>query len=192
MISNDQITTPLPSAIIDHEARRGSNQTPFLPYAEGQVRLAHITQEVLSKLYTERRVTRSWPQIHAIISSLLAELEEWALGAQLTVSEVAAANEIHDVQSVMLRKQYCRINILITRPSLRRIERCSELGTDDFTSFDQDVAEACIRTAHEVVSLLPDEVDLKVLYEKGPWWTITHNSMLIPPTLPHLSAFTFR
>jgi hypothetical protein len=175
MIRKDQVTTPLPSDMIDHEARRGPNQTPSLPYLEGQVSLTLITQEVLSKLYTERRAIRLWPQIHAIMSSLLAKLDEWALEVQSQVYEAIPANQIHDVESAMLRKQYCRVKILITRPSLRRIERCSETGSEDFTVFDQEVAEECIRTANEAVSLLPDEVDLKALYERGPWWTATHN-----------------
>jgi hypothetical protein len=179
MICNEQVTTPLPSNLMDREARRGSNQTPSLAYSEGQVRLALITQQVLSKLYTEQRAMRSWPQIHAIISSLVTELDEWASEAQAHTSEAIAADMSHDVQSVVIKKQYCRMKILITRPSLRRIERCVERGSEDFTAFDGEVAEACIQTAQEVVSLLPDDMDLKALYETEPWWTATHNGNLL-------------
>jgi hypothetical protein len=175
-VRGDQCTAPLPSEILDRPSRHDFSQTPSLLYQEAQIRIATITQEALSKLYNENRNPRLWPQIHAVITSTTVELDRWAVDVQSRIPEAAHDKAMHKVQLIMLRKQYYRTKILITRPSLQRIERCSEIGSEDFSAFDQEVAEACIHAAQGVVSLLPENINLNVLYENGPWWTTTHNS----------------
>jgi len=184
MIRSDEITTPLPSDVAERRSRHEDQRMPFMSYADAQVRIAVITQEVLSKLYTERRAARSWAQMHAIITSMMSELDDWAAEAvQQQVQEPRPLTE-YDFQQMMLGKLYCRTKMFITRPSLRRIERCSEADTEEFDSFDQEAAGACIKTAQEFASLLPRNLDLKSLYEQGPWWILVHNSECFPPSLP--------
>lgn len=177
MIRSDEITTPLPSDVSERRSRHEDQRMPFMSYADAQVRIAVITQEVLSKLYTERRAARSWAQMHAIITSMMSELDEWAVEAVQQQGPKPRSLTEYDVQQFMLRKLYCRAKMFITRPSLRRIERCSEADTEEFDSFDQEAAEACIKTAQEFTSLLPRDLELKRLYEQGPWWMLVHNSM---------------
>ena len=176
MLRSEDVTAPLPSDVAEDRHPKDPINTPAISFLDAQVRLAVITQEILSHLYTKRRASRSWAQTHAIITSMMSELDEWSSEAISQHLEGAEMTPDYDLQQISLKKQYFRIKILIARPSLGRIERCSEAGTDDFTLFDQETAEACVQTAHEVASLLPDEVDLKLVYEKGPWWTIMHNS----------------
>lgn len=185
MLRSDDITTPLPSDIEDDQTQQDPSIAPAIPYPDAQVRIAVITQEVHTLLYMKRRSPRSWAQTHAIITSMISELDDWALEA-MPQQQLEGAQMLpnYDVQQTMLRKQYCRVKILITRPSLRRVELCHETGTDDATPFDQEIAETCIRTAQDVASLLPEKIDLKLVYEKGPWWTIMHNSELFSPTFP--------
>ncbi|KAF2830636.1 hypothetical protein CC86DRAFT_284453 [Ophiobolus disseminans] len=177
ILRSDDITTPLPSDMEDDPRKTISTVALPILFPDAQVRLAVITQEVLSTLYTRRRTPRSWAQAHAIIMSMNSELDEWALDAMPPNPEGSYTIPDLDGQQRMLRKQYYRLRILITRPSLRRIERCFETGSSEFTAFDQDVAETCIQTAQDVASLLPDDVNLDLVYHKGPWWTIMHNIM---------------
>lgn len=174
MLRSQDISTPFPSVV--SEQRHSKEHMPATSFPDGQVRLAIITQNVLSKLYTNRRAVRYWAQVHQIMTSMMSELEEWASEAVPQNVELGHVTPNHEVQQVMLMKQYYRTKILITRPALRRVERCFETGMDDFTSFDLETAEACIQTAQDVTALLPEHVDLKAVYEKGPWWTIMHNS----------------
>lgn len=176
MIQDYQVTTPLPSDVARNWVSHESHYTMRMHYPDAQVRIAMITQEVLSKLYTKRRAARSWAQMHAIITSMMSELDEWATEAVQQEDEELQSTSKHELRRSMLRKQYYRTKILITRPSLHRIERCTEAGTEDFDLFDQEAAEACITTAHEVASLLPKDMNPKAIYENGPWWTLTHNS----------------
>jgi hypothetical protein len=176
MIRSDEVTIPLPSALKEHRDRRESHHATNMSVPDAQVRLATITQEVQFQLYTERRSVRSTAQMQAIMTSLLSELDECTIGAMQQHEKELQPTPKHDSQQLMLNMQYCRVKILITRPALRCIERCTEAGNEDFTPFDQDVADACIKTAQDVASLLPKEVDLKYIYETGPWWTLVHNS----------------
>ncbi|KAH3949739.1 hypothetical protein HBI24_125950 [Parastagonospora nodorum] len=177
MVRSDEITTPLPSDVAERGSRHEDQRMPFMSYADAQVRIAVITQEVLSKLYTERRAARSWAQMHAIITSMMSELDEWAIEAVQPQEQEPRPLTEQDVQQIMLRKLYCRTKMFITRPSLRRIERCSEADTEEFDSFDREAAEACIKTAQEFTSLLPRDLNLKSVYEQGPWWVLMHNIM---------------
>jgi hypothetical protein len=147
-----------------------------MSFADAQVKLATITQIVLARLYTERRTPCSWAQTHARISSMMSELDAWALETVPQHPPVMQVVSEIEKQQLLLKKQYCRIRILIAWPCLHRIEQCLVTSSEDFTLFDHETAELCIRTAQDVAILLPDEVDLKVVFEKGPWWTIVHNS----------------
>jgi hypothetical protein len=178
MLRSDDITTPFPSEIEDELRQQTCTNISALSFADAQVRLAVITQKVQSLLYTKRKTARSWAQTHAIISSMMSELDEWSSEAMVEHLEEPHTVAEHEMQQTMLRKQYYRTKILVTRPSLRRVERCFETGVDDLTPFDQEVAETCVQTAQDVASLLPEEVNLKLVYEKGPWWIVVHNSEL--------------
>ncbi|KAF1911386.1 fungal-specific transcription factor domain-containing protein [Ampelomyces quisqualis] len=176
MLHNEYVTTPLPSTAADY-AQQSTAPTSSMAYPDAQIYLANLSQEILSNLYTERRSARSWPQIHAIMTAMQTELDDWAVEA---IPDPLEGPQTHDAQHMMLKKQYCRVRILITRPSLRRIERCSETGSEEFTASDQDFAETCIQTAQDVAAPLPNDVDARLLYEKGPWWTVVHNSKVSP------------
>jgi hypothetical protein len=178
MLRNDDVTTPLPSETDPDYNPQGSTTGPTsMVFPDAQVRVSVITQEVLSQLYIRRISARSWAQTHAVMTSMLSELDDWIAEAMPAHAEGDHVAPEYKMQQNMLRKQYYRVKILITRPALRRVERCFETGIDDVTPFDQEVAKACIQAAQEAASLLPDEVDLKLVYEKGPWWSITHNIM---------------
>ncbi|KAH7396751.1 fungal-specific transcription factor domain-containing protein [Phaeosphaeria sp. MPI-PUGE-AT-0046c] len=175
MLRIEDITTTLPSGI----SAQPSPKDPVQPssFLDMQVRMGTITQRVLATLYTEQREARSWSRVHTIIPKLMSELDAWAQEAVPDRAELVSAMTKDYAQQITMKKQYCRLKILITRPALRRIELCLHHGTEDFTAFDLETAEACIMTAHDVAALFPQEINLRIMYERGPWWTITHNIM---------------
>lgn len=183
MLRSDDIAAPLPIDALESQHEVDPINTPSMSYPDAQVRLAVITQEVLSTLYMKRQVFRTWTDAHASITALTAELDELAMETMRDLPTGSHTITDYEVRQTMLKKQFHRIRILITRPALRRVERCFERGIHDYTTLDHDVAKTCISTAQEVVKLLPDEMDSKLVYEKGPWWTITHNSEFSPCAL---------
>ncbi|KAF1935361.1 hypothetical protein EJ02DRAFT_131635 [Clathrospora elynae] len=178
IISNEDITTPLPSIAFGGQSQSILENRIDPVFMNADTNLNLLTQQVISKLYTQRRSTPSWVQIQKTIISLVADLDQWAVES-IPHFHVENWNWDYAQQRncLLLKLQYYRLKTLTTRPSLRRIERCFEAGTDDYTAVDQSVAEACIQAAQGVASLLAFESDVKALYEKGPWWSIVHNIM---------------
>jgi hypothetical protein len=176
MLRGEDVTTPLPSEVAEPLRPKKPVRSGSSTYPDSQVRLAILAQKTLWKLYTECKIARSWAQIHSVMTSLMLELEDWASEAMMPYTEASQAVLNHQMQHTILKFQYCRLKILIYRPALRRIECCSDTNIEDFVAFDQEAAEACIQTAQDVAALLPETLNAKILYEKGPWWSIVHNS----------------
>jgi hypothetical protein len=183
MLRSEDISTPLPSELTEYPHPKEGSHTPAMTFPDTQVRLAFITQDVVSKLYTERRVAQSWTQLQEAVTLLMSDLDDWAAQAMPKKSEKIRAEQDYEIQQVMLIKEYHRARIFITRPALRRIEQCFAANTDDFTVLDLEAAKRCIQTAQDVASLYPEEVNLQLVYETGPWWSIIHNSKC-----PHLQS----
>jgi hypothetical protein len=179
-IPSEDITTALPSSFLDDDIQSGFGKMTNVVFMDANCNLNLLTQQVISCLYTQRRTTPSWEQVQQMIVSLVGELDKWAVES-IPQFHGPNSNLSYDQQreGLLLKLQYYRLKILITRPSLRRIERCAEAGTDDFNSLDQSVAETCIQAAHDAATHLTAENDIKTLYEKGPWWCIVHNSTLM-------------
>ncbi|RMZ74495.1 fungal specific transcription factor domain-containing [Pyrenophora seminiperda CCB06] len=177
IIPNENITTPLPSAIpeVQIQDTTTSTDTRFL---DADANLNLLTQQVISDLYTQRRSSPSWDYIQQTIVSLVGDLDKWAVDCiPQFYQEPWNPTPGQQREVFMLKLQYYRLKILTTRPSLRRIERCYEAGNDEFNSLDQSVADMCIQAAQDVASLLAAEPNPTSLYEKGPWWCIVHNIM---------------
>jgi hypothetical protein len=177
IIPNEDITTPLPGAVTsDQTQRAGVVNFDFL---DADTNLNLLTQQIISNLYTQRRSVPSWDYLQQIAVSLVGDLDKWAVDCIPHVySEESSSTPVQQREVFLLKLQYYRLKILITCPSLRRVERCFEAGTDEFNSLDQSVAETCVQAARDVASLLAREPHVKSLYEKAPWWTIVHNSTL--------------
>ncbi|CAN9305979.1 unnamed protein product [Alternaria alternata] len=176
IIPNEDITTPLPGVLASDQTQgTGVVNSEFL---DADANLNLLTQRIISNLYTQRRSTPSWDYLQQITVSLVGDLDKWAVDQipELLSQEWNSA-PTQQRERFLLKLQYYRLKILCTRPSLHRVERCFEAGTDDFDSLDQSVADACVRAAQDVASLLASEPHMKSLYEKGPWWTIVHNFM---------------
>jgi hypothetical protein len=164
MLNSEDITITVPSALAENDCQQRA-----MHILDSQVRLATFTQEVMSGLYAERRAPRPWEQLQATMASLIEELDAMTL-------ETAQPLCTNDLHYQWLKRQHGGLRILISHPSLRRIERCIEKNIEDFTRFDLEVATSCIQTAQQVTSLLPAEMDREALYRAGPWWTIVHSS----------------
>lgn len=174
MLSTDDVTTTLPSELFDDNYQKDTIWNPTIAFLDIQIRISALTRKVMSSLYNERRAPRLWTHVHASITALMAELD--ALGLRTT-----HLTSHEEPQSQWLQKQHYRLAILITRPSLRRIERCVETLPEAFTAFDLEAAISCVHMAQQVALLLPVEMQLAPLYEQGPWWLVVHCSTSFPP-----------
>jgi hypothetical protein len=176
MLRSEDVTTPFPSEVTEPLRPKEPVWLEPSTYPNSQVRLAMLAQKTLWKLYTERKIARSWAQIHSVMTSLMLELEDWASEAMTQYTEASHAVGNYEMEHTILKFQYYKLKILINRPALRRIERCCDTNIEDFVAFDQEAAEACVQAAQDVAALLPGTLNTETLYEKGPWWSVVHNS----------------
>lgn len=174
MLRNEAISTLFPSELLAEQAEVDSDEAPTMGFQDAQVRLAISSQQILARLYTDQREIPSWASTHQTMIDLMTRLDTWAAEAMPR----RLRQETHpglDRLQLLLRKHYFGLKILITRPSLQRIEQCYDKKPEKIPVFDRTSAEICISSSQEVVALLPHEIDLSRLYERGPWWTIVHN-----------------
>ncbi|USP81639.1 uncharacterized protein yc1106_08913 [Curvularia clavata] len=180
-LPGEEITTPLSKAFFNTTASAHSQTTTKssnMAFLDANSNLYLLTQQAMASLYTQRKLAPSWSRVQETMVALVGDLDKWAVDY---VPQFHSENWTMDYEqqryNSLLKLQYYRVKILTTRPSLRRIERCTESGSGDFTHLDQSMAEACIRAASDVVAILGTAPDIATFYEKGPWWTIVHNVM---------------
>jgi hypothetical protein len=120
-----------------------------------------------------------WEQTQKEIISLTREIDEWVaealpegLGPVDFIQEYRAQRE-----QLLLRFHYHSARLIITRPSLCRLERRIKAQTDASAIFDQNTAETCVHAAQEITRLFPDQPDLMFIYQGSPWWCIVHYIM---------------
>lgn len=178
MIRQEDITIPFPGDARTQNSGAGAmEEASAAPLQEAQVCFSDLSQQVLLNLYAERRQPRQWVQVHTAITSLMSDLDDWAVQAMPAHLQGPDIDPRHDREQLHLKKNYYRLKILIARPCLYRIEKSIEAGDDNFSTVDRMYAEVCIQAANEAVELLPQTTNIPLLYEKSPWWTITHNLM---------------
>lgn len=159
--------------------RGPADQVAHDSFLGARVTIALIVQKALSKLYSPRASVESWEHIQQDIGSLTSEIDQWAVQAEL--AGLAPARSADDLgverERLLLSFQYHSARLLICRPCLCRIDRRIRNQSEGSINFNQKTAEACIEAAQSLTGLLPDQPDLKYIYQQCPWWCIVHNIM---------------
>ncbi|KAF2186020.1 hypothetical protein K469DRAFT_664510 [Zopfia rhizophila CBS 207.26] len=150
-------------------------------YLNSRVKIDVIIGKVLARLYMPEVVTISWEKAQVSMTELSAGLEEWIC------SLPPAFDFRHQSTAAAFRRErmslglnYLSAKMLITWPCLCKlgpVDRRIKKQTRSSTSFDLEMAEACVEAAKALTSMLPDCPDPIFLYRTGPWWSIVHNFM---------------
>jgi hypothetical protein len=147
-------------------------------FVNAYVRLDLIQHKILSNLYSARPAIHSWKHMQKEISSLTTELNEWALQAlpHGSFSAASIAEPCLGREQSVLHFCYLSAKICITRPCLCRLDRCPKGQSEESAEFNWRTAEACVQAALDLASLLPEPLNPRWIYEKGPWWSSVHMS----------------
>lgn len=189
-------SNPIPPALssAQSQVRQSFNSIEMVPnpdsFLNAYVELDLILHKTLSNLYSARPVIQSWKRVQKEISSLTAELNEWALQALLygSFSAASIAEPGLGREQSVLHFYYLSVKICITRPCLCRRDLRPKDQSEESAEFDRRTAEACVQAALDLALFLPEPFSPRWIYEKGPWWSIVHIIMqAITVLLPELA-----
>jgi len=161
-------------------------------YLDAYLSIGLITQKAIASLYSPRTATQTWDNIQSAITERTTELQKWKRGALpeedgVLYNPFPAPDGLREL--TLLRFSYYSLKILVTRPCLCRMERRIRGQTSGSADFNQKVAEACVKAAQDMVSMLPEQPNPQDLYETGPWWSIVHHRKYRPCPLANLLSF---
>lgn len=139
--------------------------------------LAIITQEIVKEVYSADTMALQ-AEIENRVRELRTQLEIWRLSLPEELDFTPGQNN----DSTWLR---CRLSLAFRYHSARIILGRSCLCRRDAdhnspaneSGFNHEMALLCLESAKCMLSLLPDEPDVKQLYEICPWWCILHYLM---------------
>jgi hypothetical protein len=148
-------------------------------FLQARIKITIIMQRTLSKLYRPRISMKPWEQTHKEITMLTSELDEWVTAVLPGGFKLVDSFQKQGVQyeRVLLSFHYYSARLLISRPSLCRLERRIKGQSYASAAFNQKTAEACVQAAQAVTRLLPDQPDWIFICQQSPWWCIVHYMM---------------
>jgi hypothetical protein len=173
---NIALSEPSPS---DISTGRDLETGMYVSFLQACVKVAVIMQKALSKLYLPRTSMGPWQQTQKEITLLTREIDEWVAEALPEGLGPVDSTQEHCVQreQLLLRFHYHSARLVISRPSLCRLERRIKVQSVASATFDQNTAKTCLHAAHEITRLFPDQPDLMFIYQRSPWWCIVHYIM---------------
>ncbi|OJJ99338.1 hypothetical protein ASPACDRAFT_29922 [Aspergillus aculeatus ATCC 16872] len=144
--------------------------------------LAVIGHAAISSVYSlqSRSGTASKNQ-HQIIK-YQQKLKEWLSSLKetwaFTDSHGHYSKGVECLEKISLAFSFYSIQIILNRPYLTRPRSQKETGVKrPRSSFDDDKAHACLQSALDLISILPDLPDLEWFSTMAPWWSIVHYLM---------------
>jgi hypothetical protein len=151
----------------------------YVSFLQACVKVAVIMQKALSKLYLPRTSMGPWQQTQKEITLLTREIDEWVAEALPEGLGPVDSTQEHCAQreQLLLRFHYHSARLVVSRPSLCRLERRIKVQSVASATFDQNTAKTCLHAAHEITRLFPDQPDLMFIYQRTPWWCIVHYIM---------------
>jgi hypothetical protein len=158
-----------------------SEPVPITPtsFLQARIKITIIMQRTLSKLYRPRISTKPWEQTHKEITTLTSELDEWVTAVLPGGFGLVDCFPEQGVQyeRMLLSFHYYSARLLISRPSLCRLERRIQGQSHASALFNQKTAEACVQAAQAVTRLFPDQPNWMFICHQSPWWCIVHYMM---------------
>jgi hypothetical protein len=186
IILNDACTVPLPqgTTLLETTSSYTANQgeegaTMHISFLRARIGITIIMQKTLSKLYLPRISTESWERTHTLITTLTSELDEWAKAVPPEGFSLMDSVEEQDVQreQSLLSFHHYSARLLISRPSLCRLERRIKGQSHASAAFNHKTAKACVQAAQAITRLFPDQPDWIFVCQRSPWWCIVHHIM---------------
>ncbi|KAJ5701803.1 hypothetical protein N7488_009351 [Penicillium malachiteum] len=141
------------------------------------VDLTFLMREAIETLYAPGATRRSWLEMENAMSTFNNTADNWLsrLPAEFQFTKIDSEQPFA-LQSVSLSFQYYTTKLVIAQPCLRRLAY-QPAGDSSSGSICDTMASMCVQVARDMLSLLPDETRIHLLYQVSPWWAILHYMM---------------
>jgi hypothetical protein len=151
--------------------------------------LVIIKQEIVRERYAADNATLQ-TEVEQRIGDLRTKLEIWRLSLprEFDFTQDQTEDQTWLRCKLSLAFQYHNARIILGRSCLFRRDS-DATGPPNKADFGYEMAVLCLESAKCMLSLLPDEPDVKQLYEIGPWWSILHHLMQTTTILLLLLSF---
>lgn len=152
-------------------------------YLKSVVQLGEITNAALNLYESSTSVmVLPWSGVQEHIVRLTEDLDFWAASLPDDLDFDKRGTVIghkYEREKNTLEMLFHGTKILVTRPCLRRLDRCTMNQKARLSEFNESIALICVQSARSIAWLLPNRPDLDVvrLYEAGPWWCMVHAIM---------------
>ncbi|KAJ5721041.1 uncharacterized protein N7483_008975 [Penicillium malachiteum] len=141
------------------------------------VDLTFLMREAIETLYAPGATRRSWLEMENAMSTLNNTADNWLsrLPTEFQFTKFDS-DQPFALQRVSLSFQFYTTKLVIAQPCLRRLAH-QPVGDSPSGSICDTMASMCVQVARDMLSLLPDETDIHLLYQVSPWWGILHYMM---------------
>ncbi|KAJ5703695.1 hypothetical protein N7493_011620 [Penicillium malachiteum] len=141
------------------------------------VDLTILMREAIETLYAPGATRRSWLEMESAISTFNNTADNWLshLPAEFQFTKIDS-DQPFALHGVSLSFQYYTTKLVITQPCLRRLAY-QPAGDSSSRSICNTMASMCVQVARDMLSILPDETNILLLYQVSPWWAILHYMM---------------
>jgi hypothetical protein len=156
----------------------GTTDTNSGSFFTAAVQLSIITQSVLVSLYTTSTIIRSAAENQHEMARLGQRLDQWVLSLPEKLNfqdPVNDDNMLFSRERTLLEFQLCGARMLLGRPCLNA-QRQTWRGEAE-VAFARRMGSSCIEAAKTVIDFLPDELDVRFIYDQCPWWCVIHHLM---------------
>jgi hypothetical protein len=156
-------------------ARKPPNDgSSYLPYA---VQLDYITRKAISTIYSPANARMSWRRLESIILPLNSAADHWLSSLDPSYRFPTSDETVPLVpHRTSLAFRFYSTRMLILQPCLQ-VHLYHTLSNNTPSPLCESMATLCIRSACDLIDILPDEPNTAWLGVRCPWWRAMHYLM---------------
>ncbi|KAE8167946.1 hypothetical protein BDV40DRAFT_284434 [Aspergillus tamarii] len=137
------------------------------------VQLTLLMRQSIESLYAPAGSSEPWRVHEDITISLNTKLDNWSsrLSPELQFQDTKVESDIYIRQRVSLAFRFYSTKLILLQPCLRRATKQPN------NALCEKLADSCVESAYQMLSLFPDCPDTSWLYNISPWWCTLHYLM---------------
>jgi hypothetical protein len=135
-----------------------------------------LIQETINNIYALKLGSKPWFELETTMSALNARADKWLHSLPECCQFQGMVGKVLSRERFSLALLFFSTKLFICQPCIVQILRQPNKNTMP-CEIENPLVTVCIKAATNMIHLLPDEPDLRWLYETCPWWYFLHYLM---------------